>query len=118
MLIQDVTRADVAALHLKLSADAPYQANRVLSLLSKLFNTAEVWGSRDEGTNPARRITKNREEETKRYLSDDEQTRLGRVVNRCLGDGSGPAFGVSAIMVVMRTGCRRNQITTLTWTYV
>jgi len=44
MLIQDVTRADVAALHPKLSADAPYQANRVLSLLSKLFNTAEDWG--------------------------------------------------------------------------
>src|SRR6056297_246196 len=38
MLIKDVTRADVAALHLKLSADAPYQANRVLSLLSKLFD--------------------------------------------------------------------------------
>lgn len=118
MLIQDVTRADVAALHLKLSADAPYQANRVLALLSKLFNTAEDWGLRVEGSNPARRIKKNREEEKKRYLSDHEQMRLGRVLNDCLEDGSETVFVISAIMLLMLTGCRRNEITTLKWTYV
>lgn len=100
MLIEDViTRADVAALHLKLSADAPYQANHVLSPLLKLFNTAEDWGLRPEGSNPSRRIKKNREEEKKRYLSDDEQMRLGRVLNDCLEDGSETVFVVSAIML-------------------
>ena len=118
MLIEDVTRADVAALHLKLSTHAPYQANRLLSLLSKLFNTAEDWGLRVEGSNPARRIKKNREEEKKRYLSDPEQMRLGEVLNECLEDGSETVFVVSAIMLLMLTGCRRNEITTLKWTYV
>lgn len=118
MLIEDVKRTDVAALHLRLSAKAPYQANRVLSLISKLFNTAEDWGLRAEGSNPARRIKKNREEEKKRYLRDEEQMRLGRVLNECLEDGSETVFAVSAIMLLMLTGCRRNEITTLKWDYV
>ncbi|RYG90585.1 DUF4102 domain-containing protein [Loktanella sp. IMCC34160] len=118
MLINDVTRADVAALHLKLSTDAPYQANRVLALISKLFNTAQDWGLRAEGSNPAHRIKKNREEEKKRYLSEEEQTRLGRVLNECLQDESETVFVISAIMLLMLTGCRRNEITTLRWDYI
>ena len=117
-LINEVTRADVAALHIKISESAPYQANRALAVMSKLFNTAEDWGLREEGTNPTRRIKKNREVEKKRYLSDEEQMRLGRVLNECLEDSSETVFVVSAIMLLMLTGCRRNEITTLKWEYV
>jgi integrase len=118
MLIEDVQRADVAAMHLKLSERAPYQANRMLSLVSKIFNTAEDWGLRREGSNPATRIKKNREEEKKRYLRNDEQLRLGEVLQECLEDGSETIHVVSAIMLLMLTGCRRNEITTLKWDYV
>lgn len=76
MRIGDVGRADVIALHYGMR-NTPYQANRALALLSKMFNVAEDWGLRTEGTNPVRRIKKNREEEKKRYLSNEEQTRLG-----------------------------------------
>ncbi len=118
MLINDVTRADVAALHLKISEKTPYQANRVLGLLSKVFNTAEDWGLRTEGTNPARRVKKNREEEKKRYLRDEEQTRLGQVLMRCLQEDTETIHIVSAIMLLMLTGCRMSEITTLKWDYV
>lgn len=118
MLINDVTRADVAALHLKISEKTPYQANRVLGLISKMFNTAEDWGLRTEGTNPARRVKKNREEEKKRYLREEEQTRLGGVLMRSLEDGSETVHIVSAIMLLMLTGCRMSEITTLKWDYV
>ena len=117
-LIGEVTRADIAALHVKISETAPYQANRALAVLSKLFNLAEDWGLRDEGTNPTRRIKKNREIEKKRYLSDEEQIRLGRALNACLEDGTETEFVVAAIMLLMLTGCRRNEITTLKWEYV
>jgi len=46
--IADVTRADVARLH-HAGGDAPYQANRVLAVLSKMFNLAEAWGLRPDG---------------------------------------------------------------------
>ena len=47
----DVTRPDVVKLHNALKA-TPYQANRVLVLLSKMFNLAERWGVRADGSNP------------------------------------------------------------------
>src|SRR5208282_6881546 len=50
--IGDVTRADIARLH-HAGRDAPYQANRVLAVLSKMFNLAEAWGLRPDGSNPA-----------------------------------------------------------------
>ncbi len=49
-----VTRDDLARLHGRMVA-TPYSANRVLSLLSKAFNLAEVWGWRPEHSNPASR---------------------------------------------------------------
>jgi hypothetical protein len=47
--VAEVTRADVHDLHREL-ADRPYQANRVLALLSKMLNLAEVWGYRPDGS--------------------------------------------------------------------
>ena len=41
--VLDVERKDIAALHHKLK-HIPYQANRTLQVLSKMFNMAEIWG--------------------------------------------------------------------------
>lgn len=113
-LIQDITREDVAALHYKLR-DTPYQANRTLMVLSKMFNLAEDWGLRPDGTNPTRRIKKYREEEKKRYLSQDEQRTLGEVFETLLSEGSETIHVVSAFILLILTGCRRNEIATLKW---
>ncbi len=116
-LINDVKRADVAALHFDMR-NTPYHANRTLMVISKMFNVAEDWGLRDEGANPSRRIKKYREEEKKRYLSDDEQYRLGKVFQDVLDEGSETLHVVSAYLLLMLTGCRRNEIQTLKWEYV
>ncbi|WP_322867739.1 tyrosine-type recombinase/integrase [Aquicoccus sp. G2-2] len=115
--IGEVTRADVVAFHHALRS-TPYQANRAASMLSKLFNLAEDWGLRQAGSNPARRIKKFREEEKKRYLSDDEQMRLGNVLADVLEEGSESLPAVSAILLLIFTGCRLNEILTLRWDYV
>ena len=116
-LIADVTRADVAALHHDMR-ETPYHANRALMVLSKMFNIAEDWGLRAEGTNPTRRIRKYREVEKKRYLSEDEQIRLGRVFEEVLTEGNETIHVVSAFLLLMLTGCRRNEIATLKWEHV
>jgi hypothetical protein len=64
--VAEVTRADVHDLHREL-ADRPYQANRVLALLSKMLNLAEVWGYRPDGSNPCRHIEKYKEQARQRY---------------------------------------------------
>jgi integrase len=115
--IAEVTRADVVAFHHALR-DTPYQANRAASMLSKLFNLAEDWGLRQAGSNPARRIKKFREEEKKRYLSDAEQMRLGEVLAEALEEGTESVYAVSAILLLIFTGCRLSEILTLRWDYV
>ena len=49
--ILDVTRSDIARFHHSLN-ETPYQANRALALLSKLFNWAESHGYRPDESNP------------------------------------------------------------------
>ncbi|EDZ46857.1 phage integrase [Rhodobacterales bacterium Y4I] len=87
-------------------------------MLSKLFNLAEDWGLRQAGSNPARRIKKFREEEKKRYLSDAEQMRLGEVLAEALEEGTESVYAVSAILLLIFTGCRLSEILTLRWDYV
>lgn len=74
-----VTTADVRKLHRQIKDHAPYQANRVLALISKLFNWAK-----DEMklpvSNPAKGIKKAPEEARKRYLSQAEAERLANVL--------------------------------------
>jgi integrase len=83
-----------------------------------MFNLAEDWGLRTDGSNPARRIKKYREEEKKRYLSDDEQMRLGSALGDALESGLETEFVVAAISLLMLTGCRLGEILTLRWDYV
>src|SRR3712207_4929928 len=45
--VAEVTRADVATFHHDLR-HIPYQANRCLEVVSKMFNLAELWGLRPD----------------------------------------------------------------------
>ncbi len=51
----DVTRGDLATLHHAMR-ETPTQANRTLAVLSKMFNLAERWSVRPDGSNPCRHI--------------------------------------------------------------
>ncbi|MGX9353980.1 tyrosine-type recombinase/integrase [Roseobacteraceae bacterium S113] len=115
--IVDLTRAEVVKWHYEMR-DRPYTANRALSILSKMINLAEDWGLKVDSSNPARRIKKFREEEKKRYLSDAEQMQLGRVLAEALESGEESPYAVSAIYLLMLTGCRMGEIRTLIWDYV
>ena len=85
--VVDVERRDVSELHHKMR-DKPYQANRVLGVLSKMFNLAEVWGLRPDGSNPCRHVPKYREEKRERFLSQYELQRLGQTLAEAERDGS------------------------------
>lgn len=70
------------------------------------------------GANPARRIKKFREEERKRYLSSEEQMRLGRVLADLEADGSESPYVIAAFRLLILTGCRLGEIRTLQWDFV
>ena len=113
----DIRRRDVAALHFNLR-DTRYQANRTLALLSKMFNMAEIWELRPDGSNPCRHIRRYREESRERFLSVEEFRRLGKVLDDVLVDGSESHSAVTAIRLLMLTGCRLSEILTLRWAHV
>lgn len=81
--VEAITRADMAKLHHALR-ETPYEANRTVALLSKMFNLAEVWGIRPDASNPCRHVQKFREAKRERFLSADEVTRLGDARHSCI----------------------------------
>lgn len=112
--VTEVDRADIARLHHSLRS-TPYQANRCLALLSKLFNLAEKWGFRPDNTNPTRHVEKYREQPRRRYLSGDELARLGKALAEAEVDDKESPFVVAAIRLLLFTGARLNEILTLRW---
>jgi integrase len=115
--VVDVTRPDVARLHHQLR-DRPYQANRVLAVISKMMNLAEAWGLRPDGTNPVRHIKKNREAKRERYLTDEELQRLGTVLVDGHASQAESPFALAAIWLLILTGARLTEVLTLKWAYV
>lgn len=115
--IVDVERKDIAELHQKYR-DKPYQANRTLGVLSKMFNLSEIWGLRPDGSNPCRHVPKYREVKRERYLSANELQRLGQVLSDVEQDGSETPHVVAAFRLLILTGCRLGEIQTLKWEYI
>jgi len=113
----DLERKDVAELHHKFR-DKPYQANRTLGVLSKMFNLAEVWGLRPDGSNPCRHVPKYREHKRERYLSQVELQRLGQVLAEAERDGSETPHMIAAFRLLILTGCRLGEIQTLQWGFI
>ena len=115
--VPDIQRSDIAALHHGMR-ETPYQANRTLGVLSKIFNLAELWGLRPDGSNPCRHVKRFREEKRERFLSDAEYRRLGEVLKEAGRDGSETPAAVAAFRLLMLTGCRLSEIQKLRWEHV
>lgn len=115
--INDVERADISELHHK-HRSIPYQANRTLGVLSKMFNLAEVWGLRLDGSNPCRHVPKYKEHKRERYLTKTELNTLGQVLREAELDGSEGVYAVAAFRLLILTGCRLMEIQSLKWEYV
>ena len=130
-----LTRAQMAALHRSM-ADTPVQANRLLSAASSLFAWAERHGHLPEGcANPARRITRYREQARERFLTSDELARLGDALRLAETEGllwstDGASkhlppeesrrvlldpFAIGAIRLLALTGARLREILHARW---
>ena len=96
-------------------ADRPVTANKCVKVLSHMYRLGAGWGLVPEGFNPCRSVEKYPERSRERFLTDAEFTRLGRVLDEAVDSGSVPLTAVTAIRLLMLTGCRKNEILTLRW---
>jgi integrase len=117
MRITDVTRADVAKFHHDYR-HKPYQANRNIKIISKMFNLAELWGLGPDGTNPRRHIKKYPEKKRERYFSPAELQSIGHVLREMEAEGLEFQSAINAIRLLLFTGCRLNEIMKLEWEWV
>ena len=111
--VADVTRPEVIRLHHAYRA-TPYQSNRIVALLSSMFNLAERWGLRSDGSNPCRHIEKFKERSRERMLSPNELARLGDV----LADAPASSYAVAAVKLLVFTGARLGEVLGLRWEWI
>jgi len=139
--INAVTAHDVQRLHHEM-ANTPTQANRVLSVVSKMFNLGIQWRMRSvEAGNPAKGVTRYEETPRELYLKQAQVHALLEALDAYeaeagVGNGrrsdkadSKPAAlcvrnefiatmarrSTNAIRLIMFTGCRRGEAMTATW---
>jgi integrase len=115
--ITDVTRADIAKYHHDWR-HRPYQANRNLEIISKMFNLAELWGLRPDGTNPRRHIKKYPEKKRERFFSASELQAPGRALRDMENERIELSSAIAAIRLLLFTGCRLSEIVRLRWEFV
>jgi integrase len=117
LAVPEITRADVAKFHHDLR-HIPYQANRCLEVVSKMFVLAEMWGLRPDGSNPRKHIRKYPEEKRERFLSAAELRRIGEVLREMESEGVELSSAILAARLLILTGCRLGEIMTLKWEYI
>ncbi len=113
--LDKITRTEIAKLHQGLKEKA-VMANRAIALLSTMFNLAEKWGARPDGSNPCRHVKKFKERRRERFLSEQELARLGDAI-RTFEPKTSPS-AIAAIRLLILTGARLSEILTLRWEYV
>jgi integrase len=142
-----ITRSDLTKLHNQVGekkADGtggPYIANKMLAVLSKMYNWAGDLELVKQGYNPTQKIERFGEEPRERFLTGEELERLGAALNEA--ETGGIPYNVSgdneksrhrkgehtrhivygahvtgAIRLLLLTGCRLREILHLRWSEV
>jgi integrase len=137
--VVDLRRAEVAKLHEKL-AGKPYTANRVLALISSVWNWAAKRDEVEFAANPAKGIERNKERRRERFLTSEQFSRLGDALRQGETEGlpwtideANPkakhvpkeirrtiidAHAAGAIRLLILTGARLREILDAQWEHV
>jgi integrase len=110
--VDDVEFDHVDAIRRRLTqAGKAIQANRAMSVISKMFTLAQRWKMRsDDKPNPARNISRQREIARDRYLSFPELTRLTAALAE-----HPDREGADVIMLLLWTGARKSEVMGMRW---
>jgi integrase len=105
--LKAIGRRDIEALHLSLKT-TPYAANRLLSLLSKMFNLGIQWKWTTE--NPARGVPRFQEGKRERWLTTEEIQRFREAL-----DSYADQNAANALRLLMLTGSREGEVLKAEW---
>ncbi|MDT8070944.1 MAG: site-specific integrase [Terriglobia bacterium] len=118
LLVQNITRNDIARLHASLKA-TPYRANRVLALLSTMFSFAMERTLRTD--NPAKGVKRYPEHKREAMLTEEQLERLSTALAsypdlaRDESDRLARESAANAIRLLLLTGARENEVLQAAW---
>lgn len=109
--LDEVTRSDIAFLHVELGRRAPFQANRLKEQVSKMWKLAKLWGLLPENhPDITFGVADFQEEERSRYFTAEEVNRLAWSI-----DAEKNVYVRSAFWLLLLTGLRRNEVLRMKW---
>lgn len=112
--LSSIKREDVANLHSDITVKSKTVANRVLSLISKMFNVAIDLGFLPEGSqNPAKGVKKAKEISRERWLTQKEMESLIIAVKNYED-----IFARSALLFLIYVPVRKNEALNLKWSQI
>ena len=107
----DVTQNDVERMHARMGENTPVEANRVVSLLGKVFECAKGWGYLpEERPNPARRIKKFPEQERDVWVTPEAMPKLVGAI-----EAEQNPYVKGALWLYLLTGARKNELLQVQW---
>jgi|APSaa5957512535_1039671.scaffolds.fasta_scaffold14081_1 integrase len=111
LALESITREDVADIHHNIGKTRPYEANRVLKLISKIINFAIEYGSLPEGhVNPACKVKPFDEQSRDRYITQSELPRLTKAI-----DNAESFHAKKLIWLYLLTGARKTELLQAKW---
>jgi integrase len=115
MALDEITAEHIIALIARMRSDgyAVGTSNRVVMILRYMYNLAGKWKVPGVAANPTRGIELGQEAQRNRFLTREEAQRL---VDAITVDENRTA--ANAILLLMLTGARRNEITQAKWEHV
>jgi len=104
---QDVTELNHGQSHIS------YNANRTLGVLQKMFNLAEAWCFRPDGSSPCLHLKKYDKQKGVRFPNPEKCAELGKAQLKGEHNGFEIQSSVDAIQILILIGCRLGEIATL-----
>jgi integrase len=109
LTVASIGKRDIEALHANLKG-TPYHANRVLSLLSKMFALSIEWGWRPDNDNPTHYVERFHEDPHEGWLSADKIGRFQKAL-----DGYSDQNAADALRLLVLTGSREQEVLKAMW---
>lgn len=112
--VKSIQHSDVAYLHRTLGKSSIYTANRLVTLIGKMWECARQWSVIERtADNPARGIEKYKEEARTRWVTPEEMPLLADAIN----SESGP-YVRAAIWLYIMTGLRKSEWLQAKWEHI
>jgi len=115
--VADVTRADITKLLSRLTSKKR-SSDLVLACLSKMFDMAEVWLLRDEGSNPCRLLKKYNVSSTTYCFTDEEMQKIHAYLRIAESQGLERPTLILACRLQFEFAGRGSEIVNLEWDWV